>query len=192
MERFGDITQVLQQVDGGDRAAFDQLLSLVYEELRVVAARAMQNERADHTLQPTALVNELYVKLLGQSHLRWESRAHFFGAAARAMRQILVDHARTVRRKKRGGEWRREPLDTGVGIAGRPTLDLIALDEALAEFAECDSHRARTVELRYFGGLSSEEAAKVLGVTARTVDRDCRYAEAWLSRHMTRRGAPRG
>ena len=185
----GEITEVLKRLAGGESGAFDQLLSLVYEELRTLAHRAMRPERADHTLEPTALVHEVYLKLLGQAQPEWHDRAHFFAVAARAMRHILVDYARKASSKRRR-EWQRESLSQIVSPTGGSSIDILALDEVLTCLGAKDARKARVVELRYFGGLSSEESAKVLGITSRTVDRDWQYAQVWLLRELTRGTSP--
>ncbi len=185
MTDAGEITEILQRVHRGEGDAFTLLLSLVYEELRELAERTMHRERVDHTLQPTALVHEVYLKLLGKADLDWKNRAHFFGVAARVMRQILVDHARRTRAQKRGEQWKRRNLE-GVGSKDSlPALDLLALDEALTRLREKDERMASAVELRYFAGLSMEETARARGVTTRTVQRDWRYALAWLFQTMS-------
>lgn len=186
-----DITQALNRLGAGDRGAFDQLLAVVYRELRALAERCMHDERPDHTLQPTALVHEAYLKLLGNEVPSFANRGHFFGVAARAMRQILVDHARHGRRLKRGGgRGERQPLEGLITETKIPGLDLVALDEALQRLSEKDERKAKVVEMRYFGGLSNEETAEALGVGERTVERDWRYAQAWLRRQIE--GAPPG
>lgn len=163
----------------------------VYSELRALADRYMRSERAGHTLQPTALVHEAYLKLSGQDRIRWKGRTHLLGVAAQAMRRILVDHARGRHRQKRGG--RNEPLpldeaiDRPITLSGDHSIDLLDLDEALAALAQNDPRKAEVVELMYFAGLTAAEAAEVLGVTARTVERDWRYARAWLFDRLTER-----
>ena len=186
MAPSGEVTRVFERLSDGDGAAYERLLSLVYGELRSLAERYMREERPDHTLQSTALVHEAYLKLVGRSPIHFENRAHFFGAAAQAMRQILVDHARKRRSQKRGRDWQRKHLDEVPLPSAASPIDLIALDDALTRLDANDPRRARTIELRYFGGLSSEETAKILGVTKRTVDRDCVYAQVWLHREMDR------
>jgi len=184
----GEITVLLQAWGGGDRAALERLLPLVYGELRRVAGRAMRRERPDHSLQSTALIHEAYLKLLGGSTPRWESRAHFYAIAAKLMRQVLVDHARTRRRRKRGGSAVRVTLDEGLVVSPKPDADLVALDDALDALAEVDARKARVVELRFFGGLGVEETAHVLGVSPQTVMRDWRLAKVWLYRELRRAG----
>jgi len=148
----------------------------------------MRRERPDHSLQSTALIHEAYLKLLGGSTPRWESRAHFYAIAAKLMRQVLVDHARTRRRRKRGGSAVRVTLDEGLVVSPKPDPDLVALDDALDALAEVDARKARVVELRFFGGLEVEETAHVLGVSPQTVMRDWRLAKVWLYRELRRDG----
>lgn len=183
----GEITQLLRSSREGDAEAYDSLMPLVYAELRRLAAHFMQGERRDHTLQPTALVNEAYLKLAGLDRVDWQDRAHFFTVAATAMRRILVSHGRSVRRKKRGGDWQRTPLDEAhrIDVPLDPT-DLVALDEALEKLAQQGERRAKVVELRYFAGLSIEETAEVLGLSPATVKQDWTLAKAWLLREMSR------
>jgi RNA polymerase sigma factor (TIGR02999 family) len=179
-----DVTQLLAEATDGDRRALDQLLPLVYDELRRLAEGLMLRERASHTLQPTALVHEVYMKLVDQTRARWENRAHFFAVAAQAIRRILVDHARTHRRLKRGGEQTTLALDEGVVGSYQRTVDLIALDEALDDLARHNPQQSRIVELRFFSGLTIEETAAVLDVSTATVERDWRYARARLYRRL--------
>ncbi|MEX2219013.1 MAG: sigma-70 family RNA polymerase sigma factor, partial [Phycisphaerales bacterium] len=185
----GRLTILLARAGRGDAAATDELFPLVYEELRTLAASHLSHERAGHTLQPTALVNEAYLRLIGpagsDADISWDSRAHFFGAASRAIRRILTDHARTRNRDKRGGGCARIPID-GVDLAAPETgVDLVALDEALTRLAALDEQKARVVELRFFGGLTEEQAARVLGVSPSTVTRDWRFARSWLRRELS-------
>jgi len=182
----GDITGLLRAWSKGDPEAPDKLLPLVYAELRRLAASRMRGERANHTLQPTALVNEAYVKLVNQ-HLPWKDRGHFFGVASRAMRQVLVDYARRRTAGKRGGRGIEVSLAEADPSVAPRTLDLLALDEALHRLAAFDERQARLVELRVFAGLTTSEAAKVMDCSPATVSRDFRYAEAWLRREMRSR-----
>lgn len=182
----GEVTEVLKRLGDGDRSAFDQLLELVYRELRVMADRQMRKERPDHTLQATALVNEAYLKLFGSAEPSFQNRRHFFDVAARAMRQILVDHARGSRAKKRGGGWVRQNLEGLTADTETPSIDLLALDEALTRLADRYPRRARVVELRYFGGLQNNEVCDLLEVDIRTVERDWVVAQAWLHRELSR------
>jgi RNA polymerase sigma factor (TIGR02999 family) len=179
-----EVTQLLRQWQAGDRAALHQLMPIVYHELRRLAAGHLRRERAGHTLQPTALVAEVYLRLVGEGHKDWSGRVDFYAAAARHMRQILVDHARRRRARKRGGGARAVTLDDGALPIERPG-DLVALDDALEALSRFDERKARTVELHYFGGLTHEEAAAVLGVHVNTVARDLRLARAWLHRELS-------
>ena len=179
-------TAILQRLGAGDRAAEAELLGLVYAELRALAASALRGERAGHTLQPTALVHEAWLRLVGAGPTDWTCRAHFFGAAARAMRQVLVDHARARGAAKRGGGRGRVEadeaslLDLSVAAWEERALDLLALDEALQRLAAADPRAARVVELRFFAGLEMAEVARVLSVSLPTVERDWRLARLWL------------
>ena len=181
------ITQLLQQMSAAPRteqAVLEQLLPLVYRELRRQAAGYLRKERAGHTLQPTALVHEAYLRLIDQRDVRWQNRAHFFGVAAQAMRRILVDHARGRRRVKRGGADRRVTLTDAALIAEQRSVDLIDLDGALERLAALDPRQCRVVELRYFGGLSVEETAEALDISPATVKREWAMARAWLSAEL--------
>ncbi len=182
----GDITLLLIAASDGDRQAMDRALPLVYDLLRTQAARLIRRERSGHTLQPTALVHEVWLRLAGQHGARWEDRRHFCAVAATAMRRILVSHARFRRRLKRGGPraGERVPVETLVSVEGEPSLDLVALDQALERLSSVDSRMARTVELRYFAGLSVEETADVLEVASATVKREWSLARAWLRREL--------
>jgi RNA polymerase sigma factor (TIGR02999 family) len=167
-----------------DPAASERVLKALYPELRRLAGALMRRERSDHTLQATALVHEAYLKLVDQSRTGWESRAHFLGIAARAMRQILVDHARARAAAKRGGGWHRMTLDTGLGPAEDSAFEIMALHDALETLATVDPRAARGVELRVFGGMTVAEIAHVLGVSKRTVDADWAMARLWLAREL--------
>lgn len=181
------ITQFLKQWSGGDREALDQLMPLVYNELRRQASRYLRKERSNHTLQTTALINEAYLKLINQNEVEWQNRAHFFAIAAQAMRRILVDYARERKRQKRGGNEENMPLDEAFTVASQEkSVDLIALDEALNELAKFDERQARVVELRYFSGLSIDETAEVLGISNVTVRRDWNMAKAWLYQEISK------
>lgn len=174
------VTLLLKQVASGNQEAAAKLVPLVYNELRRVAQQRLRAERTDHTLQPTALVHEAYLKLVAQRNAGWHNRAHFFAVASQVMRRILVDHARGRMRAKRGGKQAKVPLDK-VFILSRGRCDeLLALDESLDRLSKMDERQSRIVELRFFGGLSVEEAAKVLGVSSKTVKRDWSMAKAWL------------
>jgi RNA polymerase sigma factor (TIGR02999 family) len=169
-------------------SALDELFPLVYEELRRVARRHMRREREGHTLQTTALVHDAYLRLVDQTQVRWQNRAHFFGVAAQMMRRILVDHARTRLAEKRGGAAAKVPLEEAAVVGGGKPAELVALDEALKALAEIDPRRARVVELKYFGGLSNEEIAEVLKVHTNTVTRDWNMARAWLYKELSGTG----
>jgi RNA polymerase sigma factor (TIGR02999 family) len=187
------ITQLLREwSDGKGQEVLDELMPLVYEELRRQAARYLRRERAGHTLQTTALINEAYLKLVDQRQVRWQNRAHFFAIAAQAMRRILVDYARERNREKRGGANREDlPLEEAtlfLPAAAEKSVDLVALDEALTRLAQFDPRQARVVELRYFSGLSIDETAEVLGVSNPTVRRDWSLARAWLHGQLTAGG----
>ena len=179
------VTELLQAWSDGDRTALDQLVPLVHAELRRIARRHMRRERAGHTLQTTALIHEAYLRLVKVQGVTWQSRAHFFGISARLMRRVLVDFARERGYRKRGGGTPRVPLDEAVLVAGAPDEDVVALDDALSALAKIDIRKSRAIELRFFGGLSIEEAALVLEVSSETVKRDCRLAKAWLLRWLT-------
>ena len=177
-----DVTRMLFRLSNGDTAVLDELLPHIYTELRGLANNYLRREhRKNHTLQPTALVHEAYLRLVNERESRWESRAHFFGAAANVMRQILVDHARRHTAEKRGGEFEKMQLEESIVIASKEkSFELLALDEALEELAKFDEQKSKIVELRYFGGLSVAETAEVLGVSEITVKRHWRVAKAWL------------
>jgi RNA polymerase sigma-70 factor, ECF subfamily len=177
-----EVTLLLAEWAKGNQRALDDLTPLVYRELRQLAASYLRKERQGHTLQPTALVHEAYVRLVDQRNPTWQSRSHFFGVAARLMRQILVDHARRKQAGKRAGI--KVPLDETVGFQQERSHDLIALDSGLTALEKIDPRKCKAVELRYFGGLSLEEIAQTLEVSAITVRRDLRMAEAWLHQEM--------
>jgi RNA polymerase sigma-70 factor, ECF subfamily len=183
-----NITEMLHQWSSGNAEVMDKLLPLIYDELHRRAAAYLRRERPNHTLQATALVHEAYIKLIDQRDDNWASRDHFFAIAAQAMRRILVDHARGRHRHKRGGSNEDLPLEEVLLAAADETnVDLIALDEAMARLARLDPQQERIVELRYFGGLSLEEAANTLGISRATAARDWQVAKAWLHREMTRK-----
>lgn len=180
----GEVTRLLDHLRGGDRQAFDRLFPLVYKELRKIAARRLGGGRGDHTLAPTALVHEAYLKMLGQQGVAWQSRAHFFAIAARAMRQILIDHARRKHAVKRGGDLDPTTLTSNLLGIEMPLEELLALDQALDRLDSLDSRLRRMVELRFFAGLQEKEVAEVLGITTRTVQRDWVRARAWLYKEL--------
>jgi RNA polymerase sigma-70 factor (ECF subfamily) len=175
-----NITQLLIDLTNGNRTAVDDLLPLVYGELRSLAGNYLRRERSDHTLQPTALVHEAYLRLVDQTQVNWQNRAHFFGVAAQMMRRILVDHARAHKANKRGSDYQKLSLDENIDKAAERSAELISLDDALTELSTVDELKSRIVELRYFGGLTVEETAEVLGVTPVTINRHWRMAKAWL------------
>jgi RNA polymerase sigma factor (TIGR02999 family) len=181
-----DVTQLLQQWSNGQEQALDRLVPHIHQELRKLAASYLRRERPDHTLQPTALVNEAFLKLIDQRAVKWQNRAHFFGIAAQAMRRILVDHARTHAADKRGGGARKVPLDDANVIGPMVDIDLLALDEALTRLAAVDPQHSRIVELRFFGGLTLDEAAEVMHLSPATIGREWRIAKAWLSAELGR------
>jgi RNA polymerase sigma-70 factor (ECF subfamily) len=176
----GDVTRLLQDLKEGDLAAEAKLIPLVYDELRRLARRYMRHERPDHTLQATALVHEAFLRLTVQRGVSWQGKAHFFGVAAQIMRRILVDHARTRVRAKRGGGRQKVSLDEGALITEARSAELLAINESIDRLSKLDARQARIVELRFFGGLSVEEAAEVTGVSPKTVKRDWSVAKAWL------------
>ena len=179
------ITQLIAGARNGERAALDELLPLVYEELRCLADHYLRQERPDHTLQPTALVHEAYLRLVGQTSISWQNRAHFFSVAAQVMRHVLIDHARRHNADKRGGGGLRLSLDEAISFFEERDVNLIALDEALDRLAELDAQQARVVELRFYGGLTVEEVAEVLKVSTDAVRYDWRMAKAWLHREVS-------
>lgn len=181
-----EITALLAAWGSGDQAALDQLMPLVYDELRRMAHRYLGRERAGHTLQSAALVNEAYLKLLGERQMDWQNRAHFFAVAAQAMRQILVDYARTRNRDRRGGGAQRVSLEDALAVADEQSAELVALDDALNDLAAFDQRKSKVAELRFFGGLSVEETAAALQVAPVTVMREWRLAKAWLYRELNR------
>jgi len=182
----GDVTRLLLAWRGGDEAALERLIPLVHGELRRLARQYMAGEKPGHTLQPTALVNEAYLRLVGARRVNWQNRAHFLAMAARLMRRALVDAARAKRYQKRGGEAMKVTFDEALPIEDVRGVDVVALDEALDALAAFDERKSRVIELRFFGGLSVEETAAVLGVSPDTVMRDWRLAKAWLARELGR------
>jgi RNA polymerase sigma factor (TIGR02999 family) len=186
MPARSDATDLLLAWSNGDESAFDKLVPLVYQELRALAQRYMRHERADHTLQATALVNEAYVRLIDINRIQWQNRAHFIAVAAQTMRRILVEFARHRRRQKRGGDFVRVTIDDAMGIAQDKEPDLVALSDALSALATFDPRMSQAVELRFFGGLTVQETADVLKVSPETVMRDWKTAKAWLLRELSR------
>jgi RNA polymerase sigma-70 factor (ECF subfamily) len=174
------VTELLEQLSAGKEGAMNDLLPVVYAELRRQAARYLRRERKNHTLQPTALVNEAFFRLVDQRNVQWQNRAHFFGVAAQAMRRILIDHARTEQRIKRGGVKQHVTLDEGMLAEQARSIDILALDEVLTRLAAIDERQAKVVELRFFAGLSVDETAEVMGISNATVKREWSMAKAWL------------
>lgn len=181
-----DVTALLKAWAGGDANALEELVPLVHRELHRIARHCMAAERTGHSLQPTALLNEAYLRLTGVAHVDWQDRAHFFAMSARLMRRILVDVARSKKYQKRGGGNAVAPLDDAMAVALERPPDLVALDLALEALAQFDTRKSRIVELRFFGGFTVEETADVLGVSAETVHRDWRLAKSWLRREVQR------
>ncbi len=179
-EPVGDITLLLRSAKGGDARSLDRLMEAIYDDLRRLALSHLRRERADHTLQPTALVHEAYLKLIDQRATDWNDRLHFFAVATQIIRRILIDHARERKALKRGGAFDRVGLDPSGPTAPESSVDLLALDEALTDLAALDERQAKIVELRYFGGCTIDEIAELLDVGRRTVDRDWMAAKAWL------------
>lgn len=186
-----DVTSLLQRMRVGDSRAASDLIPLIYKELHVIAARHMRHERPNHTLQSTVLVHEAFLQLAGTSKVDWQSRAHFFALASRAMRRVLVDHARAANANKRPGAHQQVELDSGLG-ASEDVIDLLALNEALERLATWDQRQSQIVEMRFFAGLNFEEIAEVMGISERTAKRDWTMARAWLHTELTKdlHGAP--
>lgn len=180
-----EVTRLLVQLTDGNRTVLDELLPLIYDELRRLASHYLRRERSDHTLQATALVHEAYMRMVDQSRVRWQNRAHFFGVSAQMMRRILVDHARRHAAEKRGSGGEKLALEDVSGLSIAPDKDMVALDDALNRLAEFDPQQARVVEMKYFGGLTIEEIAEVLDISPATVKREWATAKAWLFRELT-------
>lgn len=180
------VTQLLHEWRQGDQVALDKLLPVIYHELQKLAGSYLRNERPGHTLQPTALINEVYLRLVGQDFPEWQNRKHFFGVAAQLMRQILVEHARAHKTAKRGGDEEKLPLADALHYTQEKAAELVALDDALQALAQLDARKARLIELRYFGGLSLEETAAILDISIATIGREMRLAQAWLHRELQR------
>ena len=187
-----EVTQVLVAWDRGDEKAAERLMPLVYDELRRLARQYLARERSDHTLQATGLVHEAYLRLVDQNSMSWQNRAHFFSVAAKVMRRILVDHARSHCAEKRGGMREKLEFHEAFAPAGERAVDLIALDEALRTLATFDARQSQIVELRFFGGLTNEEIGEVLEISPRTIRREWRLAKAWLRREISAGEAPHG
>jgi RNA polymerase sigma factor (TIGR02999 family) len=180
-----DVTELLRAWNDGDLCARDRLVPLVYQELRRRAAAHLRRERPSHTLQPTALVHEAYLRLIDQHRAVWRNRAQFFGVASQMMRRILVDHARAHRMAKRSGRWSRVMLDDGIAVTHNADADVLDLDSALTRLATFDARKSRIAELRFFAGLSLEETGHALGISRATVERDWQAARAWLFRELS-------
>ncbi len=177
-------TQYVNALAAGDRHAAAELMPLVYDEFRQLAGDYLRDETRAHTLQPTALVHEAYLKLIDQTRVNWQGRTHFFAVGAQAMRRILVDHARGRHRDKRGGGWHRIALDEQLKVSPHRDADLLAVDEAIDKLATIDSRQAQIVELRFFGGMTVEEVAEALGVSKRTIENEWKIIRAWLRREL--------
>jgi RNA polymerase sigma factor (TIGR02999 family) len=188
--RSSRVTQLLEKFEPGDLHAQEQLFADVYAELHAIAARYLRQERKDHTLQPTALVHEAYLKLVGQTRVDWQGRAHFLAVAAHAMRQILVDHARRHQAAKRGGIRRRIALDDNLAFAPNRNLDLLPLEDALTKLTKLDPRQAQMVELRFFGGLKVAEVADATGISKRSAEREWTMVRAWLRRELSKSYQP--
>jgi RNA polymerase sigma factor (TIGR02999 family) len=185
-KRKGDVSALLTEWSHGNAEALDKLMPLVYGELRRLAKRYLRRERPDHTLQSVALIHEAYFRLINQDGIEWNNRNHFFAVAAQAMRRVLVDHARTRRSAKRGGDDLKVSLAEAVETPGQREVDVLALDEALDRLGTADARKSRVVELRYFGGFTIEETAEVLGISTATVKEDWNMAKAWLYRELAK------
>jgi RNA polymerase sigma-70 factor (ECF subfamily) len=179
------VTQLLSEMQSGKTGAADELLPMVYQELRRIAGSYMRRERADHTLQATALVHEAYLQLVDQTRVDWKNRAHFFGVAAQLMRRILVEHARSHHAQKRGGDASKLALEEVINYFPQKEMTLVSLDDALHELERMDPRQSRIVELRFFGGLTTEEVSEVMGISTATIEREWRAARAWLHSQLT-------
>src|SRR5205814_5023984 len=182
-----EVTQLLIQWSNGDKAALDKLMPLIYEELRQLARHYMNRERAGHTLQTTALVNEAYLRLINRKQVHWQNRAHFFAIAAHLMRSILVDHARSHAYAKRGGDARKITIDEAMSVSQERAAEVVALDDVLKQLANFDHQQSRIVELRFFGGLTIDETAVVLGLSPATIKREWSTARAWLYHELAKK-----
>jgi RNA polymerase sigma factor (TIGR02999 family) len=187
MATTGEVTQLLNEWSNGDQSALDKLLPIIYKELRYLADNRLRHERADHTLQATALVNEAFLRLADWKKIEWKSRAHFLGVAANLMRNILVDHARNHLAAKRGGQMYRLSFSDAINLPDERDVDLIALDDALMSLSSIDPQQSKIVELRFFGGLTFEDVAEVLEVSPATVSREWNLAKIWLLREISKR-----
>lgn len=187
-----DVTQLLLAWSSGDQAALDQLIPLVYAELHRIAKRFMGREQADHTLQTSALINEAYLRLIEVKNAHWQNRAHFYAVSAQIMRHILVDLARARQKLKRGGQAQQVSLDEALTVTQARSTDFVALDDALTTLSRLDPRQSKVVELRFFGGLTEDEIAEVLGVSPRTVRSDWSMAKVWLLRALSKSGSREG
>jgi RNA polymerase sigma-70 factor, ECF subfamily len=187
-EKTTQVTEIVNKITAGDRLAAEQLFPLLYDEFRKLARRFLRKEAFGHTLEPTALVHEAYLKLVDQTRVQWHGKTHFFAVGAQVMRRLLIDHARRRQRAKRGGGRLRISLDESLAISPERSEDLLALDEALSRLAEIDPRQATIVELRFFAGLSVAEVAEVLGVSKRTVESEWTMVRAWLRRELASDG----
>jgi RNA polymerase sigma factor (TIGR02999 family) len=188
-EGSGEVTRLLAQLRAGHGDAAGELAPLIYQELHRLAAACMRRERAEHTLQPTALVNEAYIRLVGQRDVQWQNRSHFYGIASQVMRRVLLDYARKRRSSKRGGEQKKVEFDENLLASDQQLEVALSVDECLQRLERIDPQQSRVVELRFFGGLNVEETAEVLGISTATVKREWQFAKAWLQREMN--GEPR-
>jgi RNA polymerase sigma factor (TIGR02999 family) len=179
-----EVTQLLKRLGSGDKTALDEIIPLVYQELRQIARRHLSHEAPGHTLQPTALIHEAYLRMVQQSHPKYLSRAHFYGVSARIMRQILVDHARRRQAKKRGGD-RGIPFSETLQPSSGPPMNIVALDQALGRLSSADNRKCALVEMRFFGGMTAEEIADCASIPVHTVRRELRIAQAWLHKELT-------
>ena len=186
MPQLEEVTVLLKAMTAGDENAPEKLLPIIYNDLRRLAGAYLSNERKDHTLQPTALVHEAYIRLVDWENVSWQNRAHFFAVAAQVMRRILVDHARGKKAEKRGGFGQLLSLDEAVSFAEKKDVDLVALDDALNELEKSDPRQAKIVELRFFGGLTIEETAEALRISPATVKNEWAFAKAWLRVELTK------
>lgn len=184
MDERARVTGILRDVEEGKRDGLDDLVPVLYDELRSLAATFLRRERVDHTLQPTALAHEAWLRLVDADQVQWRGRSHFLGLAARVMRRVLIDHARRNQAAKRGGGRRRITLSEATPIVGKGEVDLLALDEALTELARLDERKARVVEARFFSGMTMRQVAEVLGVSQTTAEEDWYFARAWLAHQL--------
>lgn len=188
--KFNDTMHLLREAVAGDRPSADRLMALLYDDFRALAGRFLAGETPAHVLQPTALVHEVYLKLIDQQQVDWRGRSHFFAVGAQAMRRLLVDHARHQKRVKRGGGLNRIPLDEQWAMAASQDVDVLAINEAIEQLAARDERQAKIVEMRFFGGLTIDEVAEVLGVSRRTVEAEWTMIRAWMKRFLSEQNEP--